>query len=115
MVGIIVKNFEHYNRAMGKYISSQRHYEEEMKKGGYVKMEDAISVSNKVKRDQKRDYSLSEKARGIIETVKSSADKKGNVHLSDRTIKAMIDIKAINKIPEYMKLPSHYEDGGFSS
>jgi len=33
---IIVRNYEHFNRSMGKYIRSKKHYEEEMAKGGYV-------------------------------------------------------------------------------
>ena len=34
---VIVKKFEpHYNRALGKPITSQRQYKEEMKKGNYI-------------------------------------------------------------------------------
>lgn len=37
---IIVKKYEGFNRAMGKYIRSRKHYEEEMKKGGYTPYEE---------------------------------------------------------------------------
>ena len=33
---IIVRKYEGFNHALGKYIKSRKHYEDEMRRGGYV-------------------------------------------------------------------------------
>ena len=112
---IIVKKYEHFNRSLpnwdtpkGKYIKSQSHYKEELAKSG-MKQTDTFG---QVMEAPRKDYKLSEKAREIINTAKNSKDKRGNVKLSDRTIKAMTEIGAINKkIPDYMGNP--HGKGGF--
>lgn len=93
MVNIIVKKYEHYNHAMGKHISTASQYKEEMKRGGYVPYEEAKEIAAKA--NQRKEYKPSAKALEIIRTVKNSADKKGKVKLSGRTIKAMKEIGAI--------------------
>lgn len=47
MIGIVVKKYEGYNRAMGKYIHSRKHYEEEMAKGGYIPFREVSDKSMK--------------------------------------------------------------------
>lgn len=115
---IIVKNYEHFNRSMGnwdtpkgKYIKSKSQYENEMAKQGLKPVEQFGQVSEA----SRKEYKLSEKARAIIESARSSKDSKGRVKLSDRTIDAMKSIGALGKkIPSYMQLPSAYNQGGFS-
>ena len=91
--GIIVKKYDHYNRAMGKRITSKKHYQEEMKKGGYIPYDQACQIAESI--EQKRNnpkLELSQKAREIIETAKLTADRKGNVKCGDRMIDAMKDV-----------------------
>jgi hypothetical protein len=107
-VGIIVKNYAHYNRALGTYVKSKDHYDRLMKQGGYVSQEEN---DQRVKSSGNKPYELSKNAWDIIEAAKCSKDKKGKVNLSDKTIDAMIGIGAIKKqnIPSYMQLPSAYK------
>lgn len=118
MTHIIVKNYEHFNRSLpnwdtpkGKYIKSKSHYENELAKSG-MRLEEKFGQVSKPKL---KDYELSKKARDIIQSAKNSKGRDGKVRLGGRTIDAMKEIGAIaKKIPEYMKLPSHYSSGGFS-
>jgi len=107
MTGIVVKNYEGFNRAMGKYITSKKHYQDEMRKGGYCTFEKAEELASKARRENHKPYEgLSDKARGIINTVKQQ-DKK-NFKLSDRTIDAM---KELGVRFERQELPN--DKGGF--
>ncbi len=109
---IIVKNWSHYNSALGTYVKSKDHYDTLMKKGNYVPYEEQCERS---KSSGNKPYVTSNKALEIIKAAKCSKDRKGNVKLSDRTIDAMKSIGAIDKkIPDYMKLPSGYTKGGFA-
>jgi hypothetical protein len=114
---IIVKNYEHFNRSFGnwdtpkgKYIKSKAHYLDELAKSG-MKQYDEFG---QVEEPKRKEYELSKKGREIIQAAKNSKDKNGKVKLSDKTIDAMKEMGAINKkVPSYMKLPSHYKNGGF--
>ena len=113
---IIIKKWEHYNRSFkdwdtpqGKYIKNKDHYESELKKSGMVSVDKAGQVTEA----PRKEYKLSKKAVDIINAAKNSS-RNGKVKLSDNAIKAMVEIGAISKkIPSYMKLPNHYEKGGF--
>lgn len=113
MVGIKVENYEHFNRAMGKHITSKRHYQEEMKKGGFVPFEEAESIANKAQRESHKDYEPSEKLLNLVSSVKCRADKKGKVKLSDRQIEAMQSI-GVNFKPNKNCQDLSTEKGGFS-
>ncbi len=103
---VIIKNYDHYNRAIGKHIRSKDHYDYEMKSNNYITHEEAIERS---KNNGNKEYVLSQNGWDIINSAKNSKDSKGRVKLSDRTIDAMKKIGAVGKkIPDYMKLPSHY-------
>ena len=91
--GIIVRKYDGYNSAMGKHITSKKHYQEEMRKGGYISYDKACQNAESV--EHKRNSTkleLSQKAREIIETAKLSADRKGRVRCGDRIIDAMKDV-----------------------
>ena len=117
MVGIIVKNYEHYNRAMGKYISSRKQYEQEMAKGGYVPFEDGCQMADIAKeRNQKKYDGLSADKMRFLNQVKNMADRKGNIPLTDRFVKGLKEHKVIpEKDINYDKLPKHYQEGGFDA
>lgn len=95
---IIVKNYAGYNHAMGKNIKSRDHYDYEMKKGGYVDYDKAKEQAAAYDAKSRKEYKPSAKALEILRTVKDSADKKGNVKLSDRTIDAMKSIGALKGV-----------------
>jgi hypothetical protein len=116
MVGIIVKSYAHVNKALpnwdtphGKVIRSKDHYDYEMKKAGMVSYEQAQQMATGPKL---KDYKLSKDAQAIIESARASADSKGNVKLSDKTVAAMIKKGAIGKkIPSYMGTSTEYATG----
>jgi hypothetical protein len=118
MVGIIVKNYAHFNTALpnwntpkGVYVKSKDHYDRLCKESGMVSYDKAKQQASKPTR---KEYVLSGSAKEIIEAAKRSKDKKGNVKLSDRTIDAMVKLGAINKkIPSHVNIPSKTK-GGFA-
>ena len=118
MTTIIVKDFKaHYNSALGKVITSQRQYNEEIKRGGYIPYEEAQERTAKLVESRKQ-FKVSDEAQGWMREVKSVADGKGNVKLSDRQIQAMKDRGTMtNKENPALKaaqaemdsrLPAHY-------
>lgn len=116
---IIVKSYSHINKSFanwdtphGKLVKNKDHYDRLMKEGGYTAYEPGM---DKIQRDGKP-YIASKKALEIIRSAKATKDRKGNVHLGERTIDAMKEIGAIGKkIPSYMQLPEHYKTkGGFT-
>ncbi len=86
---IIVKNFQpHYNNAMGKVIRNEREYKEEMKRCNYIPYEEAQQRTAQLV-ESRKNFTVSEKATDWMRDVKSSADSKGNVKLSDRQIEVL--------------------------
>lgn len=107
---IIVKRFEpHYNRALGKVVTSQRQYNDEMKRGGYIS-HDECNDRVKSNLEKQSRFSVSDDAVEWMQGVKAKADKKGNVRLSDKEISALkTKGMAVDR-----RLPEHYrEKGGF--
>ena len=92
MANIIIRNYEGYNSAMGKHITSKRHYEQEMRKGGYVSFEEGQKIAAKANRESHKDYKISDKARAVIASAKNSTDKNGNLKPSDRLIDGMKEV-----------------------
>ena len=120
MTGIIIKNYEHFNRALpnwdspkGKYIKSKKHYQEEVAKAGLVPFSESESMANKYDRDRARPYDLSKKAREVMDSARQGADKKGKIQWSGRLVEGMKDVGvAFN----HDHCPSHYKNkGGFDS
>ena len=114
-VGIIVRNYEHYNRALGKYITSKKHYEEEMAKGGFIPFEKAEQMAEIARGKNKKEYkSLSEKNMKFIHRVKDMADRKGNIEISDRYVQGLKE-HGVRVDVCYDKLPKAYREGGFDN
>lgn len=113
-MNIIVRKYDHFNSAMGKHITSKRHYEQEMAKGGYIPYDKACEIADKAK-NKKINYELSPKAREIINSARSSADKRGNIKVSDRLIEGMKSVGVRLDINRDV-LPKHYHpEGGFNA
>jgi len=110
---IKVKKYEHYNRALGKYITSKRHYDNEMARQGMIPYEEGKKIAEQVQKDKIKPYTISKKAQEIINTAKNSADRRGKVKLGDRTIDAMKEIGVSFNLDH---CPKHYKDkGGFNA
>lgn len=114
MANIIVKKYEGYNRAMGKYITSREHYEKEMVKGGYVPFEKAAAIAEKTKQEQRKEYNgLSKQAMEVCKAARDQADKKGNLKPSSRLIDGM---KQAGVCFDLSKLPKEPKNkGGFDA
>lgn len=111
MTAIIVKDYHFISKSFGgwdtptgRLVKGKDHYDRLMKEQGMVPYE------GDKKGPTRKEYSISEQSLAIIRDAKMAADRRGNVKLGDRAIKALIDRKAIGKkIPDYMKLPGVYK------
>jgi type III secretory pathway component EscV len=114
MANIIVRNYEHYNRTLGKYISSKASYEKEMARQGMVSWEVGEQLAEKARKANHKDYDgLSKQAMEVCKAAKDQADNKGRLTPSTRLIDGM------KKTGVCFELPKHYRDleiskGGFS-
>jgi hypothetical protein len=115
MANIIVRNYQHYNSALGKYINSRKEYEREMAKGGFVPFDKAEQMAEQAReRNCKKYDGLSEKTMKFMHQVKDTADKKGNIRISDRYIKGLKE-HGVKVDCQYDKLPKSYQQGGFDN
>ena len=85
---IKVTQYEHFNKSLGKHITSKKHYKEEMQKSGCVSFEEGERLASKA-RSNRPQYKPSEKAESFMREVRQTADKNGKVKLSDRAIDHM--------------------------
>lgn len=112
---IVKQSYAHYNRTLGMNIRSKDHYDRVCKERGMVSLEQAHELAEKGKKENIKDYKVSDQSIAIINAARQTADKKGNIKLGDRAIDALLSKKAIGKkIPSYMQLPAAYTGkGGF--
>jgi hypothetical protein len=91
--------FVHFNNAMGIQIHGKEHYKMEMKKRRMVPYEEAEKLAdNWDKKNAQKEYGdLSTGATEIIQSLKLTADSKGNIVLGGRAIKALQEIGAIGR------------------
>lgn len=108
---IIIKNFTpHYNVALGKVITSQKQYNEEIKRGGYIPYEQAQEVvANNLERRKK--FSVSDECDVRTKNICDRGRKDGKARLNDS------DIEFMKKSMTFKNpLPEHYQgktEGGF--
>jgi len=99
---IKVKNYEHYNRAMGKQIHSKAHYKREMARGGYVPFKEGERIAKEANRNGHKPYVLSKEANGLVKAVRNlKPDKNGKVKLPGRMVDAMIKTGAIKPMSKH--------------
>ena len=118
MVGIVIKNYEHFNRSFpnwdtpkGVYIKTKDQYDRLMKENNMISYEE---MQRRAEHKNLKEYKISEESKAIIQAAKASKDKKGNVKLSDKTIDMLIKKKAIgNKIPDNFNI-NNKSGGGFT-
>lgn len=116
MPNIIIKNYEHFNRALDKYITSRSHYEKEMVKGGFVSFEKGEQMATKNRTERQKYDGLSPEKMKFLYRVKDMADKKGNIKISEGFVKGLQEHKVLPKdLNYYNKLPKAYDKGGFDN
>ena len=95
-VTIICKKWDHYNRALGKYINTKRQYDNEMAKQGMVSFEKGKELAEKHKRDTHKPYDRpSEKAMALIRSFESQRpghNKNGKIRLNPQQIQGMKEL-----------------------
>ena len=108
---IIVKNYCHFNRALGKYIKSKSHYDYEMKKQGMVSLEEGNRLAEKYQNEKK--WKPSKDCIDMIKTAKN-ASKNNTIILGQHPI--LVDaMKKQGMSFDMSKLPKHYQPkGGFN-
>lgn len=100
---IIVKNWNHYNSALGVHVKSKDHYDSLMKKGNYISQEEQ---NDRCKNNGNKPFVLSKDAEDVIRAAKIKRNSKGEVKLDGKLGEKLIKMGAINKnIPSYIKLP----------
>lgn len=104
---VIVKNWSHYNSALGCYVKSKDHYDTLMKKGGFISQEEQ---NDRCKNNGNKQFVLSKDAEDVIRTAKLKRNSKGQVKLDGKLGDKLVKMGAINKkIPSYMQLPAAYQ------
>lgn len=96
--GIEDHQFIGYNDALHCHIYSKEHYKHEMKRRRMLPSDlcqDLADEWDYQNKDKEYDE-LSPKARSIIESIRLTADKHGNIKLGDRAINALVEIGAIS-------------------
>jgi hypothetical protein len=82
-----------YNRALGCFVENKEHFLKLMEQGKMVPLDIACELADEYDRKHPRkEYSLSPKAREIINAIKLTADKKGNIRLGSVAIRALREI-----------------------
>lgn len=114
-MNIIVKRYEHYSHALGKYIGSKKQYDYEMKKGGFVSFEQGEQMAKLTRDRQRKEYDkLSPEKMRFLNRAKDRADKNGNIEVTDGFVKDVKENSGIKLDINYSKLPKHYQ-GGFDA
>ncbi len=92
-VEIICKNYEHFNRSLGKQIRSKAQYQREMERQGFVSQEKGEQIAERARSANHKDYNgLSGKAEEVVKAAYQMKDSKGNIKCSDRLVDAMKEV-----------------------
>ena len=112
--------YRHYNRSLGCFVEGKEHFRKLLSDGKFVPFELAQQYAEDYdKRNPRKEYILSNKAHDIINSVKLTADKHGNIKLGGRAIQALKEIGAIPSETVQEQLEYIYREdrnikGGFS-
>jgi len=107
---IIIKDHSGFNRGMGKYIRSNSHYKEEMKRNGFVSAEQGSEIARKNKDNSRKNYSLSNEANEMIKEAHRQVATHGKI--SDNLQRAINEKKGDHKIPKN-EMKNIKSQGGF--
>jgi hypothetical protein len=82
-----------YNRALGRFVESKEHFLKLMEQGKMVPLDVANELADEYdKAHPRKEYTLSPKAREIINAIKLTADRKGNIRLGSVAIRALREV-----------------------
>jgi hypothetical protein len=104
---IIVKRYEHYNSALGKYIRTKQEYDYEMKTRGFISQEQGNRLAESKKKEMT--WVPSKDVVNMLREIKTQKDKDGNFKPSTRMQEGMKKL-GMGKEPKFM--PKGLE-GGF--
>ena len=111
---VIVKSWEHYNRALDVNITSKKHYFETLRKQGCCTWKEGERLVAEAKRKKKKEYTVSKEALEVMQTARQSADFKGNIRPDEKLIDGMQKVGVRFYSSPYV--PKEFkEKGGFSA
>lgn len=85
--------YKHFNRSLGVQVEGKEHFKRLLAKGKYVPYDMAERLAEEHDRkNPRKPYELSAKARDIIRSIKMTADSKGNICLGNRAIRALREV-----------------------
>ena len=87
MPNIIVKKYEHYNRALGKHITSKKQYENEMQRQGMVSADKGNEMAAKTRESRRKEYKPDKDTLQFVNSL--HGDKNGKIQLSGRQLEFM--------------------------
>ena len=108
---IIVKNYQHYNRTLGKYISTKRQYFDELKRRGLVTYEEGCKLAQEKQKESK--WIPSKDCVDVMKTLYDTPDRKKTIRLMDYP-KIVEKMKEKGVSFDMDKLPKYYQ-GGFNN
>ena len=104
---VIVKKYDGYNRALGKHITSKRHYNDEMKRQGMVSFEKGQAMADKAQEKMHKDYKLKDETRRFLKNINKTKD--GKVNLSGREMAYMKKVGVDFRKPKERPLEGGWE------
>lgn len=108
---IIVKNYQHYNRALGKYISTKKQYNEELRQQGFVSFEEGCKLAEKKSKESK--WIPSKNCTDMMREVLDKKDKNIVLGQHPRLVDGMRKMGVKFELPDW--LSKHYQEGGFNA
>lgn len=82
-----------YNNALGCFVEGKEHFLKLMEQGKLVPLDIACELADDYdKKHPRKEYTLSPKAREIINAIKLTADKNGNIRLGSVAIRALREV-----------------------
>lgn len=116
--GVIVKQYEHYNKSFGnwdspqgKYIGSRADYYRELDRNGMITCEEAERRGMNCG-PKRMEYVLERDTKELIENVRQTADSKGRIKPGDKAIEAL-NAKLNKKYHESAVPKDTPTEGGF--
>jgi hypothetical protein len=111
--------YRHFNRSLGVFVEGKEHFRQLLSTGKYIPYDLAEQYAEDYdKKNPRAPIELSAKARDIINSIKLTADRHGNIKLGNRAIRALQEIGAIPSQPIQEQLERIYREdtlrqGGF--
>jgi len=110
---IIIKRWAHYNRELGKYISTKKQYFDELKRQGFVPFEEGCRLAEKKQSESK--WIPSKDCIDVCKALYNKSDRKKLIYLSEYP-QIVEKMKEKGMTFDIDKLPKHYQEkGGFNA